>query len=329
VSVKRMRDEAAERAELLRLAGRAPSAHNTQPWEVRSVGTGGYELGWHAGRELPVGDPTRRDLFLGLGAFVEAFSIASTALDVPLRVEPVWDVERRVAVRFVPAGECGPTVFTAADLRGRRSARGAYVPGELPTKVWERAAAVVGGTGELWCGRSRTVAPLLDRADRELFGERAVVGELRQWLRLRGDGDARADGLTGQALGLSRIQARVLDAVLRPAAYRVLRPVGLARVLAASSRGLLRYDGTVLVLMSGSVSSAAPGPAELSELGRGLFRCWLVLARHGYATHPLSQVIDCATTAERLAGMVGARPLAVFRVGRPVREPVRSARRSD
>jgi hypothetical protein len=332
VSARRIGDERAETAELLRLAGRAPSAHNTQPWRVRPVGVGGYELGWHAERELPVGDLTRRDLFLGLGAFVEAFLIASAALDVPLRVEPAWDVERRVVLRFVPAGECYPTVFTAADLSGRRSARGAYVPGELPAEVFARAAAALGGRAGLWRGGTRAVAPLLDDADRWLFGDRELVGELRRWLRLRGDRHRRVDGLTGEALALSRVQGRVLDAVLRPAAYRVLRPVGLARALAASSRGVLRYDGTVLVLTAGVgafASVAGPSAAELLEHGRGLFRCWSTLARDGYATHPLSQVIDCARTAERLAGMVGEPPLAVFRVGRPVREPVRSARRSD
>ena len=60
--------------------------------------------------------------------------------------------------------------------------------------------------------------------------------------------------------------------------------------------------------------------------GGRLLRTWLALARHGLAVHPLSQLIDCPATAARLAERVGAVPLAVFRVGRPVREPVRSAR---
>jgi hypothetical protein len=55
-------------------------------------------------------------------------------------------------------------------------------------------------------------------------------------------------------------------------------------------------------------------------------RTWLTLARWGLAVHPLSQLIDCPETASRLADRVGARPLAVFRVGRPLAEPFRSAR---
>ncbi|MGW0005772.1 hypothetical protein ACWDT6_18275, partial [Nocardia grenadensis] len=117
--------------------------------------------------------------------------------------------------------------------------------------------------------------------------------------------------MTGRALALSRFEERALHAVLRPAVYRVLRRVGLARGLAAASRGLLRYDGSVLVV---TAPGGVVGPVELLEAGRGLLRCWLTLARHGYATHPLSQVIDCARTAGELAGMVEAVPLAVFRV---------------
>ncbi|MFI1583146.1 hypothetical protein [Embleya sp. NPDC020630] len=317
-----------ELADLLRLAGRAPSAHNTQPWTVAPSGALGYALSWDPARALPVGDPGRRDLFLGLGAFVEAFSIASAALGVPLRVECAGasERERGVVARFVRADECYRTPFTAAELAGRRSARGAYEPGVLPDAVFAQAVGAFAGSAGLWRGGTRVLAPLLDEADRWMFGDPALVGELRRWLRLRAGRESARDGLTGRALVLSGVEARALHAVLRPGAYRMLRPVGLARALAASSRGVLRYDGSVLVV----TAPAAPGdPAELLEPGRGLFRCWLTLARHGYATHPLSQLIDCARTGEEVAGLVGAVPLAVFRVGRPVGEPVRSARLTD
>lgn len=65
--------------------------------------------------------------------------------------------------------------------------------------------------------------------------------------------------------------------------------------------------------------------------GRRLLRTWLGLSRHGLAVHPLSQLVDCPATAQRLTERAGgehaeARPLAVFRVGRPLAAPVRSAR---
>jgi hypothetical protein len=154
-------------------------------------------------------------------------------------------------------------------------------------------------------------------ADRWLFGTPAVATELRDWLRL----DPRhpryhLDGLTDRALVLSRFEARFLATALR--AYPVARRLGLPALLAASGRGLLRYDGSVLVLLADE--------ADRASAGRRLLRTWLTLARHGLAVHPLSQLVDCPETAGRLAGRVGGPPLAVFRVGRPCTEPVRSAR---
>jgi hypothetical protein len=307
---------------LMRAAGRAPSAHNTQPWWVEPMAGGSYELRWHAERELPVGDPTRRDLFLGIGAFVEAFLIASAESGTPLRVTGECDSARRVVARFVPARAPYETPFTVADLRARRTARGAYVPGALPDAVFEAARAELGPTAGLWRADARSFAPLARVADRWLLGDPAVVGELRAWMRLTGA--VAPDGLGRDALALSPVQGRVLAGVLRPGAYRALRPVGLPRVLAAASRGLLRGDGSVVVL-----TSAGSTPDEVIEVGRGLMRVWLRLSRYGCATHPLSQLVDCARTAEVLAARVGARPMAVFRVGWPVGEPARSRRLSD
>lgn len=64
--------------------GRAPSAHNTQPWEVTATGPDTLHLGWHADRVLEVGDPTRRDLFLSLGCVTEAIAIVAADLGTPL-----------------------------------------------------------------------------------------------------------------------------------------------------------------------------------------------------------------------------------------------------
>ena len=163
-------------------------------------------------------------------------------------------------------------------------------------------------------------------ADRWLFATPVVARELRDWLRLHPRHPRyRLDGLTDRALALSRVEARLLSAALR--AYPVTRRLGLPALLAASGRQLLRGDGSVLVL------ATVPGEDRVGA-GRRLLRTWLALGRHGFAVHPLSQLIDCPATAAHLAervgdgsgGSGGARPLAVFRAGRPLAAPARSAR---
>jgi hypothetical protein len=162
------------------------------------------------------------------------------------------------------------------------------------------------------------VVELFSRADRHVYEMPPVVEELSAWLRLdRADPRYTEDGLKGECLNLSRLEARALSVALRP---RVL-PFARRALTAASSRVLAR-DHSILVL---------EGPRDdVRESGRSLLRLWLALDRDGYRTHPLSQLIDSdetlATLADRL-GVPGERLLAVFRAGRSP-EPARSHRLS-
>ncbi|MCO8273743.1 hypothetical protein M1L60_24405 [Actinoplanes sp. TRM 88003] len=294
-----------ERESLFR---RAPSAHNTQPWTI-DYRADEIVIGVDPERSLPDSDPTGRDLALGLGAFTETALIV--AADAGLNVG--CDLSDPARIRLVPAAERYDTIFHAADVDLRRVARGPYAEGLLDLVI---LAALEPGLVHV---RSRALAGELEEADRWMFGTPPVARELRAWLRLNPrDPRYDRDGLTDRALGLSRLEARVLSGALR--GYGLTRRLGLPTLLAASSRNLLRYDGSVLVLT---------GPSDdLRESGRRLLRTWLLLARFGLAVHPLSQLLDCPATNARLAERVGATPLAVFRVGYPQHEPARSARLS-
>ncbi|GAA1770134.1 hypothetical protein [Luedemannella helvata] len=307
---------------------RAPSAHNTQPWVVR-YGADEVAVHWDPARALPDSDPTGRDLFLSLGAFVEACLITATDAGLPLRAEVSVDAARRRVARLLPGSSGYPSRFTAEALERRRCARARYRPGQLdPVTLGEVAEqADLTGTGaELRAVPCRDLAGLLLDADRWMFGTPAVVRELREWLRLSPRHPRYAvDGLSDRALAMSRAEASGLAAVLAPRVYPVARRLGAPALLAAASKGLLRYDGSVLVLVG-----RAERPEDLVEHGRSLLRVWLSLGERGLAVHPLSQLIDCASTARALRDLLHLgpeeAPLAVFRVGRPVEEPVRSAR---
>ena len=297
---------------------RAPSAHNTQPWVLRYAADA-VHVDVDPARSLPGSDPTRRDLLLGLGAFVESCLIVAVDAGLAVRVvvEPVGAAVP--AIRLVPGDQRYPTPFTAAEVAARRVARGRYAHGPLPPALLAEL-----GPGSTAVTAS-DLAGDLAAADRWLFATPVAVRELGEWLRLHPRHPRyRLDGLTDRALELSRPAARGLGVAL--AALRtvpMLRRLGLPAALAAGSRGLLRPDGTVLVL---TALPGEEGAAGRLAAGRRLQRVWLTLARHGVAVHPLSQLIDCPATAARLAARVGAEPLAVFRAGRPLTVPVRSAR---
>lgn len=286
---------------------RAPSAHNTQPW-LLEYAPDRIALSFDPARALPASDPTRRDLFLGLGAFVEAVLIAAAAEGIALRYE------RRA---FAAADGVYETTFTPQDLEHRRTSRVPYAGVPVEPEVLADARSQLRAGETLHELREGDVADLLAAADRHLYATRPVVDELRAWLRL----DPREqryheDGLNAECLALSRVEARVLALALRPRVLPLARPL-----LRASSRRVLRGGASVLVL-----TGPARDDDDVLESGRSLLRTWLALDRRRHRTHPLSQILDCDETAAELARRLGTRdrPLAVFRAGvspTPARSP--------
>jgi hypothetical protein len=306
---------------------RAPSAHNTQPWVLHHHDFG-VEIGWDPVGALPVGDPTGRDLRLSLGAFTETCLIVCADADMAVDFRPDFDEATRRVGYLVAADQPYATAFTTDDVRRRTSGRVPHQAGRLDDKLLAQLDEITGDGGQvrrLPC--RKLIRPLYD-ADKHIFNAPPIVDELREWLRLtRSHPRYDQDGLTDRALALTRREALGLRLVLAHGVYPVLRRFGLARVLAASSRGLLDDDGDVLVLV------APPGcdPAGQVVMGRALMRQWLHLSRLGYTTHPLSQIIDVAHTRAALAALFGIdepdRLLNVARVGRPATPPAPSARR--
>jgi hypothetical protein len=81
------------------LAGRAPSAHNTQPWRV-TVTEAQVRVEVDPSRHLAHGDPMERDLRLAMGAFCEALQIAVRAEGRELRARCIrYTRVRAAAVR--------------------------------------------------------------------------------------------------------------------------------------------------------------------------------------------------------------------------------------
>ncbi|PZS32745.1 MAG: nitroreductase [Pseudonocardiales bacterium] len=305
---------------------RAPSAHNTQPWVLRYQETT-VEIGWDPACALPAGDPTGRDLRLSLGAFTETCLIVCADAGLAVTFHPDFSEPDRRIGHLVSAATSYVTPFTTDDVRRRMSARVAYQPGRLDDEVVGQLDELA-GAGELRRLPCRVLIRPLYEADRYLFGTPPVARELRDWLRLTPrDPRYDTDGLTDRALDLSRWEALGLRAVLARQVYPALRRLGLPRILATSSSGLLDKDGEVLVLVAPPTCDRQGQVA----MGRVLMRHWLLLSRLGYATHPLSQIIDAAHTRGVLARALGIddpdRLLNVARVGRPATPVARSARR--
>ncbi|WP_156760972.1 hypothetical protein [Microbacterium karelineae] len=337
-------DDAALSA-VARAAGRAPSAHNAQPWRVRQTADG-FDVGLDGDRLLREGDPTGRDALLGLGCWIEAAAIAAAERGLALRAEAVdgalraFDADPATApedplVRaHLEVGEAA-TPFTSADVDRRAVYRGRLVT--------SGDAGMPDALGEPWLRLLRVPpgasARLIAAGDAGSAGRPAIARETVDWLRFTSrDPRFHRDGLTAPALLIPPRAARVAAAV-------TARPVGrraFAGALAAASRlaPLTARGGHpgLFVLVadhapSGRMWPRGPEPGDVVRAGRALLRAWLAAHRAGWAVAPASQVIDGprahAALRRGLRLATSSSALAVFAAGAPDAAPPRSPRLVD
>lgn len=349
----------------VRTAGRAPSAHNTQPWAPR-VRDGRIEVAVVPGRVLAAGDPSFRDLLLSLGAWVECVAVAAAADGRGLRVEATPHLDRLedlpVRGRADPAAPVlvlhpdelpGETPFTPQDVRARRTYRGRLDPApDLRTDL----PALPDGLALLQVD-DPAMRHLVRLGSAWTASRPAVAAELVRWLRLSPTHPRYArDGMTDRMLLLPAPLARVAAPLTRrPALHdatlavvgwvgRAVEAVGRARRLPAPpahDEPLQGPQHLVLVARTSGVLGATEAldarlglpPFDVVEAGRVLQRTWLHAHRSGLAVAPHSEVVDSPHAVAGLRRRLGLRrsqvALAVFSVGRPAAPAPPSPRLTD
>lgn len=198
--------------ELVALAIRAPSFHNTQPWRFRRHGDAIDVLADPA-RTLPISDPSGWATRLALGAAGLNLRLGYACLgwqtelrslpeaDVLLRVQPVG---RRPA----SPNERGLTAAIGRRHTNRRGYLDQPVPGDVTALLGEAAKAESNWLRVLDPRRTAEVAELIAAADEELERRPGYREERRQWSREQGADGVRPDPLAGPRGPSERLRRR-------------------------------------------------------------------------------------------------------------------------
>jgi hypothetical protein len=301
---------------------RAPSAHNTQPWLLEYF-QDHLELKYDPTRSLPVSDPTQRDLWLGLGAFVETVIIVAQEKGIFLRFAAEVDPTSQLVGTFSETKISPGSIFTTPDIEKRQTSRLKYQETQpLRPAQFKELSALLPSWLKLHHLSTEDVKLALEAGDTQLLADRDYVQELRQWLRLSSSHPKfNQDGLNKDVLDLNFGQAQFLSLALSPIMNQ-LRKLGLAKLLAKEGSVVLSPYQSVLVLVSHQTD-----PADLLVAGQYLMKLWLRAAQLNCFTHPLSQVLDSpiakSILVEKLPENSG-QPISIFRIGTshlPARSP--------
>jgi hypothetical protein len=326
-------------AHLLDAAGRAPSAHNTQPWVLRPRGSDELEVSVRAGRTLPAADPTGADTLHSLGAMLENLLITLAHLGCAAEYEvmgPVAPEAPVLRIRWRPAGR-SPSV---RDRNGdpaalyrmipiRRTSRLRYDAAPIAPEILAALRAAVRPPGALYVlTEARAIAEvraLVAAATAEQLADAPVARELYGWLRFS-PRDRRwyRDGLNAACMGWRSWEAAAIRLLLAPSVLPFLSRWGLHRALCADVDQQAPPAPAICLLTVEEESVAAR-----IEAGRILQRLWLTAALHGLVTHPLSAAVDVTSTRprvlERFGVPAGQSHVNLFRLGRSA-PPARSSR---
>ncbi|GAA4692654.1 NAD(P)H nitroreductase [Pseudonocardia yuanmonensis] len=290
----------------LRLALRAPSVHNTQPWRWR-LRPREVELHADPVRHLPGTDPDRRDLVISCGAALHHLLVAVAGFGGAVEVDRVPDPEHPYHLATVRLVDGEPDRAAAAlfgQITRRYTDRRPYSPEPVPAAqvaaLVDRAHAV-GVVAVPVTERAALTAmtEVLTEAAREQRHEPGYLAELLMWTRRYADaGDgippAAVPVRTGQwdEPHLQRFPSGLLSPGRQPAPAG-----GLLLVLATAE------DDTAGRLAAGEATSAV----------------LLTATRAGLATDPLSQAVEVPSARKglRAALHLPEHPQLVIRLGFP------------
>lgn len=297
--------------QVLAVAVRAPSVHNTQPW-LFEVDGDTIHVRADRRRQLPLADPLGRELLLSCGgaAVFGRLAVRGLGLDCALVWSPTADDPDHVA-DLVVSSALPPTEGESrllAAVAVRHTDRSAFAPTPVAPALVEALSAAAEAEGAHLTAEQRpdrvlALDVLVARADGLQRRDPALRAEQLGWVR---PGPLPPEGLPVAALpdhGHERGSAMTLrdfepEDVPGPAPVEPPAP-----------------EHPLLVVLS----TDGDGPQDWARCGGALARVLLTAAGAGLVANPQTQVLEVAGLRPRLVselGLVG-HPQMVLRVGHP------------
>ncbi|MET8846832.1 nitroreductase [Amycolatopsis sp. NPDC004625] len=288
---------------LARAVSRAPSVHNSQPWQLLVRGT---EVDLLERREVRLRrhDPSGRDRLLSCGAALTNLELAVHALGRDCHVEPRADGDVVAAVTLGrPRATSSRDYLLYQAIGRRRSHRHRFFHNRVPTAV-HRALVAAGDTTGVHVvvpGRLDKLAELLGFATRVLRDDRGYQRELEGWTAHAHGWDAHGDGIAEGALSPEALPVAGLVRTVTP----VPDDAVLADRLAAENLLIFCTDGDTRT--------------DHLAAGAALQRVWLTAAAKALVGSVLTQPLHLTGFRARLVSELALPgvPQAIFRFGYP------------
>jgi hypothetical protein len=198
----------------------AGSSHNTQPWKVTVRGDREIRIFADTTRALNVVDPTKRELYISLGAFIENLDLAAGSLGYKTEIQLAPQSESVNCVAVVMLERARPSGFDLHAIAARRTLRLPFHTTDIRDE--EVSKIVTNDNQTLFFAASTPQGRLLAEQTLSAYRQQALnkeaQSELARWVRFSNrDVRLRQDGLTTAGMEINGIKGFVVRNFFKPA----------------------------------------------------------------------------------------------------------------
>jgi len=295
----------AQSAAVVAMAARAPSLHNTQPWQFRVRGNV-IELLVDPDRWLRHIDPDGRELMISCGAALFGLRLGLRSLGLLPVTELLPDLEKPwLAARVRPAGHAAMNKVEAemaAAVPHRHTHRGPFTPGEVAARLLTALVADAAAEGAELLLASAGLTGQLVRLAEVAAAEQSVTtdaaAETRSWVRP--PGSLARDGVPAWAIASRAALTGSRDEALPRLPQRDFGP----EQSGSERRGSDRRDG-VPPSATAALSTAGDTPADWLRAGQALHRLLLRAATRWVFASLQSQPLESPRHRQEVRELLG------------------------
>jgi hypothetical protein len=288
--------------EILFLASLAPSGHNTQPWFVKYIEPYHWVIGNDKSRWLPGVDPTQRETILSIGAFLQNLEYGAGNMGYNCRYTLLANSNQDENIIEIRLNKNSNTIkYAIEQIKQRRTVRSNYLS-EVFKK--EDLTYLINDETDFihyLPNNSREHQWLTEQtieANRIQTYRDAAQSELANWIRFSSkDAAEHMDGLTLAGMEIDGIPG-----------WYLRNFYGKGNVMKKSFREQSIDKVVKQVSQSAGwllITSKDSSLITLLETGKRMQRLFLKIRERNIAIHPMTQIIEEASTNQILNQSIG------------------------
>lgn len=272
---------------ILYYASLAGNSHNTQPWKVKMIDDYTMEVYADTLRHLKVVDPTRRGLFISLGAFIENINLAAGSFgysaDIVIKAEKTTDTLAAV----IKLSKTEKTNFSLVDLENRKTTRTPFE--NSPINANDLKLITESFTNVVFIPANSDNGKYISTKTLEAYTQQAnnedAKNELAAWICFsNADVKANRDGLTTGGMGIKGFGGFMVRNFFKPADSK--KQSFVDKGVDKTKAQVENCAGWILI------SQTEDTPENLINTGRIYKQMNITCSKLDIGFHPMNQMIE-------------------------------------